>query len=78
MPAFRFVFWSSALATADRTSFASGVANFWGSRSRIASACSTPLPRIWSAMRRALRALIRELLSFALTAMATSPPPARP
>ncbi len=59
IPAFSRSFFTWALATAERTSFASGRAKrFVESESRD-SASSTPFPLIWSATSRAFCALTR-------------------
>ena len=49
----------SALAIADSRSFSHGLAAPRGVKDRIARACSTSLPRMWSQTRRALRAEVR-------------------
>jgi hypothetical protein len=59
MPAFSRAFFSSALASAERTSFASGRATRLLDVARMPSASSTCRPRIWSTTRRTFCALIR-------------------
>jgi hypothetical protein len=59
MPALSRLFFSSAFASADRTSLASGLAKPLDERSRIARASSTPLPRISFATSLAFCGLTR-------------------